>query len=45
MTLQELFCEILTSEDKPVDLELPNIWLWDIIDEFVYQVNEDIFLF
>lgn len=34
---QELFCEILTPEDKPVNLELPNIWLWDIIDEFVYQ--------
>jgi translation initiation factor 3 subunit L len=20
-----------------VDLELPNQWLWDIIDEFIYQ--------
>ncbi|VDD94175.1 unnamed protein product [Enterobius vermicularis] len=34
---QELFCEILTPEESPVNLELPNIWLWDIIDEFVYQ--------
>ncbi|KAJ3343382.1 Eukaryotic translation initiation factor 3 subunit L [Gonapodya sp. JEL0774] len=22
---------------EPVDLELPNQWLWDIIDEFIYQ--------
>lgn len=25
------------SPDEPVDLELPNKWLWDIIDEFIYQ--------
>lgn len=36
--LQELFCEILTPEKQPLSLQLPNIWLWDIIDEFVYQV-------
>lgn len=34
---QELFCEILTQLDHPLSLQLPNIWLWDIIDEFVYQ--------
>ncbi|VDN04846.1 unnamed protein product [Thelazia callipaeda] len=34
---QELFCEILTPEEQPLSLQLPNIWLWDIIDEFVYQ--------
>jgi len=24
--------------DEPVGLQLPNQWLWDIIDEFIYQV-------
>jgi hypothetical protein len=28
-----------TGADKPVALELPNQWLWDIIDEFIYQVR------
>uniref|UniRef100_A0A158R4Y8 Eukaryotic translation initiation factor 3 subunit L n=1 Tax=Syphacia muris TaxID=451379 RepID=A0A158R4Y8_9BILA len=37
LNYQELFSEILNSEREPIDLELPNIWLWDIIDEFVYQ--------
>ncbi|OMH84171.1 Eukaryotic translation initiation factor 3 subunit L [Zancudomyces culisetae] len=32
----DLFNHILNSE-KPVELELPNKWLWDIIDEFIYQ--------
>lgn len=31
-----LFNVILTS-DKPVVLDLPNQWLWEIIDEFIYQ--------
>ncbi|KAK9767552.1 hypothetical protein K7432_002567 [Basidiobolus ranarum] len=31
-----LFNYILNS-DGPVSLELPNQWLWDIIDEFIYQ--------
>ncbi len=31
-----LFNCILTSE-TPVALELPNQWLWEIIDEFIYQ--------
>lgn len=31
-----LFNYILSS-DKPVQLELPNQWLWEIIDEFIYQ--------
>ncbi|KAI9269184.1 RNA polymerase I-associated factor PAF67-domain-containing protein [Phascolomyces articulosus] len=32
----DLFNYILNSEG-PVNLELPNQWLWDIIDEFIYQ--------
>ncbi|KAF9154773.1 hypothetical protein BG015_012030 [Linnemannia schmuckeri] len=32
----DLFNYILNSEG-PVALELPNQWLWDIIDEFIYQ--------
>lgn len=30
---------VCTGADKPVALELPNQWLWDIIDEFIYQVR------
>lgn len=29
---------ISTDADGPAPLELPNQWLWDIIDEFIYQV-------
>ena len=25
------------DSDGPVPLELPEQWLWDIIDEFIYQ--------
>jgi len=32
----ELFNYLLNSEG-PVDLQLPEQWLWDIIDEFIYQ--------
>lgn len=40
MNYQELFAEILNqSNGKPVTIQLPNIWLWDIIDEFVYQAS------
>ena len=28
---------LLLSAEQPVPLELPNQWLWDIIDEFIYQ--------
>lgn len=28
-----------TDADEPVGLQLPNQWLWDIIDEFIYQVS------
>lgn len=28
---------LLLSTDKPISLELNNQWLWDIIDEFIYQ--------
>merc|ERR1712025_1089009 len=27
----------ILSADSPVQLELPNQWLWEIIDEFIYQ--------
>lgn len=30
---------LLLDTEAPVDLELPNQWLWDIIDEFLYQVR------
>ncbi|TPX71084.1 hypothetical protein SpCBS45565_g01309 [Spizellomyces sp. 'palustris'] len=33
----DLFNYILNSSTEPSDLELPNQWLWDIIDEFIYQ--------
>ncbi|CAJ0585831.1 unnamed protein product, partial [Mesorhabditis spiculigera] len=36
MNYQDLFSEILGSKE-PLALSLPNIWLWDIVDEFVYQ--------
>lgn len=33
-----LFNIILNSENKmPISLELPDVWLWELIDEFVYQ--------
>lgn len=32
------FLVISTDADGPAPLELPNQWLWDIIDEFIYQV-------
>ncbi|KAJ2724083.1 hypothetical protein GGI07_002204 [Coemansia sp. Benny D115] len=32
----DLFNYILNS-DGPIDLELPRQWLWDIVDEFIYQ--------
>ena len=32
----KLFNYILSAE-APVNLELPNQWLWEIIDEFIYQ--------
>ena len=31
-----MFNYILSAE-QPVNLELPNQWLWEIIDEFIYQ--------
>nr|CAD2191896.1 unnamed protein product [Meloidogyne enterolobii] len=45
MNYSKLFSEILRTKEvndktvpnEPVALQLPNIWLWDIIDEFVYQ--------
>ena len=31
-------CDGVSGAEQPVMLELPNQWLWDIIDEFIYQV-------
>lgn len=31
------FFNHLLNAETPVQLELPNQWLWDIIDEFIYQ--------
>lgn len=36
MNYQDLFSEILNSKE-PLSVTLPNVWLWDIVDEFVYQ--------
>jgi translation initiation factor 3 subunit L len=27
----------IVDVENPIGLELPNQWLWDIIDEFIYQ--------
>ncbi|CDK25674.1 unnamed protein product [Kuraishia capsulata CBS 1993] len=34
-----LFNLILNHAEGPVTFELPNKWLWDIVDEFIYQFN------
>jgi translation initiation factor 3 subunit L len=34
------YCDIfnlLLNAEEPVSLELPNQWIWDIVDEFIYQ--------
>lgn len=31
------FFNLILSANTPVTLELPDIWLWELIDEFVYQ--------
>lgn len=33
----DLFSYIINDENGPVDLQLPNQWLWDMVDEFIYQ--------
>lgn len=33
----DLFNYMLNASDEPCELELPSQWLWDIIDEFIYQ--------
>ncbi|ODV94052.1 hypothetical protein PACTADRAFT_50945 [Pachysolen tannophilus NRRL Y-2460] len=35
-----LFNLILNNPSGPVSFELPNKWLWDIVDEFIYQFNQ-----
>ncbi|KAI6172436.1 Eukaryotic translation initiation factor 3 subunit L [Aphelenchoides besseyi] len=37
MNYQDLFSVILYQPATPVRAQLPNLWLWDVIDEFVYQ--------
>ena len=37
--------EHLLSADVPLKLELPNQWLWDIVDEFIYQFQVDLPMF
>ena len=34
---QSIHNNIADSEDGPVPLQLPEQWLWDIVDEFIYQ--------
>lgn len=31
------FFNLILSASTPVTLELPDIWLWELVDEFVYQ--------
>lgn len=34
------YCDLLNyilNSDEPVPLELPDVWLWELVDEFVYQ--------
>lgn len=31
------FFNLILSASQPVQLELPDIWLWELLDEFVYQ--------
>ena len=31
------FFNLIISSQSPVILELPDIWLWELVDEFVYQ--------
>lgn len=31
------FFNLIIDDKNPISLELPNSWLWDIIDEFIYQ--------
>lgn len=37
-----LFNQLLDTSE-PINLELPNQWLWDIIDEFIYQFQSYLF--
>ncbi|KAJ3006764.1 UNVERIFIED_CONTAM: hypothetical protein HDU68_003895 [Siphonaria sp. JEL0065] len=34
---QTLFGLFLAVDKEPLDAELPNQWIWDIVDEFIYQ--------
>eukprot|EP01012_Entosiphon_sulcatum_P007734 TRINITY_DN1401_c0_g1_i1.p1 TRINITY_DN1401_c0_g1~~TRINITY_DN1401_c0_g1_i1.p1 ORF type:complete len:561 (+),score=122.26 TRINITY_DN1401_c0_g1_i1:93-1775(+) len=35
-----LFRYIIESDVDKLDFDLPNQWIWDIIDEFIYQYSE-----
>ena len=36
---EKYILSFFSDTDEPVPLSLPNQWLWDIIDEFIYQVS------
>jgi translation initiation factor 3 subunit L len=36
-TCQQLFISFVDVDEGPASIELPNQWLWDIVDEFIYQ--------
>lgn len=31
------FFNLILSSESPVTMELPDVWLWEMVDEFVYQ--------
>ena len=33
----DIFSMLLDVE--PLKIDLPDVWLWDIVDEFIYQVH------
>lgn len=37
LKINDWFCLTFTGADQPVPLELPDQWLWELVDEFVYQ--------
>jgi len=36
----KLFDWLFSDDDETQEIDLPAQWLWDMIDEFVYQVPE-----
>ena len=31
---------VCEGQTQPPELELPNLWIWDLVDEFIYQYQE-----